>query len=90
METNTKKKFIHEVLDILSSIPYLKRILKSMFIFSGVFIGIAFMFGQWESTSELIKKGLFFGCGNLIIVFFFRFWDKYDREKASSRQNKSK
>ncbi len=79
----TETTFVDQVFDILSSVPYLKRILKSLFIVTGGLMAFAFLFGQWKSNQQLLLVATLSIMGNAIVAYFFRLWDKREKKRAN-------
>jgi hypothetical protein len=72
------------VFGMLSSIPYLKRVMMSVWILSTVFLFLTLIlrlvFDHEESKLEVMRSISFFTGGNLIWFYFFKRWHIYDRE----------
>ena len=75
---------LEQAFDILSSIPYLKTILKALFVVCGAFSLIAVWYGKWSSNAHLIKFGIITIIGNLFFAYVFRLWDKRDKERTKT------
>jgi hypothetical protein len=86
MQEEKKVSIISEAFDLLSSIPYLKKILKLGLVISTTWLAFAYSLAEWESTSHLLKSVLFAVVGNLIFAQILRLWDRRDLERQAEEQ----
>ena len=79
---------LNQVFDILSSIHYLKIILKVFFFFSGSLMALSFLFGHWRNNKHLLMIAIPCIIINGIIAYLFRLWDiREKKQKDSMRFN---
>jgi len=62
---------------------YLKTAMKMFFVICVIFAIISALLGRWLSDRMLFRFGALTVVGNLLWAYFFRLWDRRDRERAS-------
>jgi predicted permease len=88
-----KPTVLDQGFDHLSSIPYLRRILKALWIFSTVFLGfaiflegIAVFTGKVEFRLALIKNLIMWAGVNPFFAYVFYLWNKREQVQANSKE----
>lgn len=84
-ELNTTER----AFDLLSSIPWLKGVMKSMFVMGALLGILPFLVGEWTSRGEMLQKGASYVGGILFFSWIFRLWNRRDRERDEKNKQMS-
>lgn len=91
---NKKLTIFERAFDHLSSIPYLKKIMKSMWWFQVFLTPAICLFGFFQKGLEAFKEPamtkmiLGYAFGMIVFGYMFHRWDQRDKERASSSRSR--